>query len=248
MSAIPSVSLAEFSVFSGDLDSVTFKDKTLINTINQYSYCIAQEDAAFKASLIGADILLPDGMAIVAASALLNNQKIKKIAGADLHQFFLEDLNKKGGSCFYLGASSETLFKIEQRLKVEFPNVKVKTFSPAFKTKFSTEDNDEMIQEVNAFKPDVLFVGMTAPKQEKWAFLHKEALDVKVICSIGAVFDFYAGTVQRPSNFWIQLRLEWFIRLIKEPKRMWKRYLYYGPIFLLLILKEKWKAIGGLNN
>lgn len=100
-----------------------------------------------------------------------------------------------------------------------------------------------MIAAVNAFQPDVLFVGMTAPKQEKWSYKHKPQLDAKIICSIGAVFDFYAGTVARPSPFWIKMRLEWFIRLIKEPKRMWKRYLYYGPIFIKLILQQKFKNI-----
>src|SRR5690606_5271371 len=86
---------------------------------------------------------------------------------------------------------------------------------------------------------DVLFIGMTAPKQEKWAFVHKGALDAKVICSIGAVFDFYAGTVERPGMAWVNLGLEWFIRLVKEPKRMWKRYLYYGQIFIKDLMVEK---------
>lgn len=240
---VPSVSLAEYSVFNGDLSKITFKGKTLINTINQYSYCIAKKDTAFKASLLGSDILLADGMSIVAATSLLKQDKIKKIAGADMHQFLLQDLDLKGGSCFYLGASPTTLLKIEERMKKDYPNVKVKTFSPAFKPEFSVEENKEMMAEVNAFKPDVLFVGMTAPKQEKWAFQHKDGLDTKIICSIGAVFDFYAGTVVRPHNFWIQLRLEWFVRLVKEPKRMWKRYLYYGPVFIKEIFSEKYRQM-----
>ena len=96
-----------------------------------------------------------------------------------------------------------------------------------------------MLAAVNAVYPEVLFIGMTAPKQEKWAFEHKDLLQARTICSIGAVFDFYAGTVKRPSPFWIALRLEWLIRLIKEPRRMWKRYLYYGPVFIGYILREK---------
>ena len=100
-----------------------------------------------------------------------------------------------------------------------------------------------MIKAVNRFQPEVLFVGMTAPKQEKWSFQHKDQLNTKIICSIGAVFDFYAGTVERPSPFWINLGLEWFIRLIKEPKRMWKRYLYYGPIFIKMMVVHKIKHI-----
>jgi N-acetylglucosaminyldiphosphoundecaprenol N-acetyl-beta-D-mannosaminyltransferase len=184
-------------------------------------------------------VLLPDGMAIVAAARLLTNTKITKIAGAQLHEFLLHKLNENGGSCFYLGASEDTLAKIKARINLAYPKIRVHTHSPPFKTIFSVSDNTEMVSAVNAISPDVLFIGMTAPKQEKWAFEHKDQLQAQTICSIGAVFDFYAGTVKRPSPFWIAMRLEWFIRLIKEPKRMWKRYLYYGPVFIAYILKEK---------
>lgn len=236
-----SILFQDYAIYSSSLTEMPVQSKTLINTINQYSYCIAEQDATFKDALQKSDILLPDGIAIVAAVKWIVGKKIKKIAGADLHQFLLEDLNKKGGSCFYLGTSPGTLLKIEERLKKDFPNVKVKTFSPAFKLAFTIEENTEMINEVNTFQPDVLFVGMTAPKQEKWSYEHKEAIDAKVICSIGAVFDFYAGTVVRPHPFWIGLGLEWFVRLLKEPKRMWKRYMYYGPVFIKLIIAEKFK-------
>lgn len=242
-SKVNSVPLLGYSVYSGAISGCVTESKTLINTINQYSYCIAEEDVAFKEALQKSDILLPDGMAIVAAVKLLNNQKIKKIAGADIHHYLLEELNKKGGSCFYMGSSENTLHKITARLSKEFPNVKVGTFSPPYKAVFSEVENGQMIAAVNAFQPDVVFVGMTAPKQEKWAFQHREQLNTKTICSIGAVFDFYAGTIVRPHPFWIQLRLEWFIRLIKEPKRMWKRYLYYGPVFIKLILEKKMQSV-----
>ncbi|PWA04969.1 glycosyltransferase [Flavobacterium psychrotolerans] len=233
----------DYSIYSGDLAECAVGGKTLINTINQYSFCIAEKDAEFKKALQQSDVLLPDGMAIVAAVKLLYGNKIKKIAGADLHLHFLEELNKKGGSCFYLGSAENTLAKIEARISREFPNIKMKTFSPPYKAMFSDTEIHQMISAVNDFQPDVLFIGMTAPKQEKWGFKHKEQLDTKIICSIGAVFDFYAGTVVRPHPFWIKLRLEWFIRLVKEPKRMWKRYLYYGPVFIKLILQEKYKNI-----
>jgi N-acetylglucosaminyldiphosphoundecaprenol N-acetyl-beta-D-mannosaminyltransferase len=95
---------------------------------------------------------------------------------------------------------------------------------------------------VNAFQPEVLFVGMTAPKQEKWAYQFHSALEVRITCCIGAVFDFYAGTMRRPSQLWINLGLEWFGRLISEPKRLWRRYLYYGPIFIYGMIKEKIKT------
>lgn len=237
------ISILNYSIFKGDLNQIGFASKTLINTINQYSFCIAEQDVAFKKALEGSDVLLPDGMAIVAAVRLLTGQKIKKNAGADIHLNLLQELERKGGSCFYLGSSESTLLKIRERMAMEFPNIKVGTFSPPYRPEFSQAENQQMLEAVNAFQPDVLFVGMTAPKQEKWAHTHKEQLDTRIICSIGAVFDFYAGTVARPSLFWVNLRLEWFIRLLKEPKRMWKRYLYYGPVFVGLILREKFRGL-----
>ena len=241
--SIPSVFLQDYSVYNRNLPELAVADRILINTINQYSYCIAEEDPEFREALQQSDILLPDGMAIVAAVKLLNGTKIKKIAGADIHQHLLEELHRKGGSCFYLGSSENTLQKIVSRLSIDFPDVTVGTFSPPYKAVFSVVENKQMLEAVNAFQPDVLFVGMTAPKQEKWSYQHKEQLDAKIICSIGAVFDFYAGTVDRPNPFWINLGLEWFIRLIKEPKRMWKRYLYYGPVYIWLILVQKSKQL-----
>lgn len=236
-------SMLGYPIYSGNISDCITNEKKLISTINQYSYCIAEKDENFKKALQQSDVLLPDGMGIVAAVRGLTGHKIKKIAGADIHHYLLNDLNKKGGSCFYLGSSENTLSKIKARMAKDFPGIKVQTFSPPYASEFSDTDNNQMIAAVNAFQPDVVFVGMTAPKQEKWAFEHKEQLDTKVICSIGAVFDFYAGTVERPHQFWINLRLEWFIRLLKEPKRMWKRYLYYGPVFIGSIAAKKFKSL-----
>jgi len=237
-----------YPVFTGALDSLSTNKKVLVNTINQYSYCIAEQDSEFKKSLKGSDILLPDGIGIVLAARLLEKKKVKKIAGADLHSFLLEKLNSEGGSCFYLGTSVETLQKIESRIHLEYPNIKVASYSPPFKNKFSELDSQTMIDQVNQFKPEVLFIGMTAPKQEKWAYANKDKLDSKMICSIGAVFDFYAGTVHRPKKIWISLGLEWLGRLIKEPKRMWKRYIYYGAIFGFYLLKEKINSLFKLGR
>lgn len=230
---------SEYPLFTKTLDELPADSTLLINTINQYSFCMANLDSGFKESLQKSDILLPDGVGVVVAAKVLSGKKIKKIAGADVHKHMLDDLNKKGGSCFYLGASDDTLKKISKKMAAEYPNVKVGSYSPPYKKEFTDEDNEQMVAAVNAFKPDVLFIGMTAPKQEKWAAQHKEMLDAKVICTIGAVFDFYAGTIERPSDLWINLGLEWLGRLVKEPKRLWRRYLYYGPVFVKLIVKEK---------
>lgn len=227
-----------YNLFIGDLNNLPAFPKMIINTINQYSFCIAEEDIEFKKALQNSEVLLPDGIAIVVAVRATTGQVIKKISGADLHHHLLTKLNKTRGKCFYLGSSPGTLAKIRDHLSAEFPDIVCATYSPAFKSQFSEQENQEMIEKINLFKPDVLFVGMTAPKQEKWANDQKEKINVKMICSIGAVFDFYAGTIKRPDDVWINLGLEWFVRLCREPKRMWKRYLYYGPIFIYILMKE----------
>jgi len=236
---ISKVNCLGYDIFNGNLDEIELGDNVLINTINQYSYCIAEKDNHFREALKNSDVLLPDGIAIVHASRFLNGLKIKKIAGADIHDFLLHKLNVDHGSCFYFGASENTLVKIEARVKLEFPNIKFKAYSPPFKSEFSEEENIEMISIINEFNPDVLFVGMTAPKQEKWAYENKNKLKTGIICSIGAVFDFYAGTVERPGEIWINSGLEWLGRFLREPKRMWKRYFYYGTIFVAKVLKRK---------
>jgi len=237
-----------YDLFSGNINCLDDSSKTIVNTINQYSFCVAERDKDFKIALQDSDVLLPDGIGIVAALKMVTGKVIKKISGADLHDSMLKRLNSNNGKCFYLGSSKNTLLKICDRIKKEYPNITCETYSPPFKPGFSEQENAEMIAAVNAFKPDVLFVGMTAPKQEKWVHEHKHDLHAHIICSIGAVFDFYAGTVKRPSPFWINLGLEWFIRLCKEPKRMWKRYLYYGPIFAFALINEKVNTDSGSTS
>ena len=142
-----------------------------------------------------------------------------------------------------MGASQHTLDKIHERIAREYPSVKVGSYSPPFKPEFTDEENAEIIAKVNAFGPDVLFIGMTAPKQEKWLHAHKEQLNFKIASSIGAVFDFYAGTVVRPSQLWIDMHLEWLPRLLKEPKRLWKRNFVSTPLFLkdMMLYKTRLK-------
>jgi len=231
-----------YEVFTDTLEKLPTNRKTVINTINQYSYCMAEQDSDFKNVLKNSDILLPDGVGIVAAAKFLKGSVIKKVSGADLHDHLLKELNDKGGSCFYLGSSPSTLEKIEKRLKSEYPNIQGHFYSPPFKKEFTAQENQEMIDRVNAVNPDVLFIGMTAPKQEKWAVANKESLNVKYICSIGAVFDFYAGTVKRPNKVWINLGLEWMGRMVSEPRRLYKRYLIFGPIFAYKLLQQRFST------
>jgi N-acetylglucosaminyldiphosphoundecaprenol N-acetyl-beta-D-mannosaminyltransferase len=233
----PSVPVMGYKVYSSNLENVQVgEDMVVINTLNAYSYVRAEEDPVFKEALLSSDILVADGFPIVLAARLIGGYKIKKIAGADIFFYMLHYLNDIAGSCFFLGAGIETLERIKSRISLEYPRITVSCYSPPFKDNYSAEETNEMIKAVNQSDSFVVFIGMTAPKQEKWVFENKKNLQAKVVCSIGAVFDFYAETVKRPSKFWVKLNLEWFIRFLKEPKRLGKRYFIYSPKFFKYLL------------
>ena len=228
-----------YEIYTDGLENLDLSKKMVINTLNPHSYVTAKSDPMFAKALHESDFIIPDGEGIVLAAKHLNHKVIHKVAGADLHQFLLNKMNIDGGKVFYMGAAQDTLDKIEGKIASEYKNITVASYSPPYKPEFSNEDNNLIISKVNTFKPDVLFIGMTAPKQEKWLHQHKDKLDFKVAGSIGAVFDFYAGTVDRPSKVWIDLRLEWFVRWLKEPRRLFKRTFVSVPYFLLDVIKEK---------
>ena len=121
-------------------------------------------------------------------------------------------------------------------------------FSPTFKAEFTEEDNQLMIEQINNARPDVLWVGMTAPKQEKWIHQHKDKLDVPLSAAIGAVFDFYAGSKKRSPVWVCKMGLEWFPRLLREPRRMFRRNFISSPLFLLMVFKISFFCIVNLRN
>ena len=216
--------------------------KFLIDTINAHSFVVAQKDAAFADALLQADALLPDGISIVKACRWLRMQNApdEKIAGADLFEYEMGKLEEKGGTCFFLGSSQKVLARIEKKAAELYPNIRVITYSPPYKPFFTAEESQSMVDAVNSADPDLFWVGMTAPKQEKWIHDHWAELDLHGHAgAIGAVFDFFAGTVERAPQKWIDLGLEWLYRLLKEPRRTWRRYLIDNPKFLWLVLREK---------
>lgn len=236
------VSVGPYTISAGYTYNEIPAKQIAINTINAYSWVMADKDPVFREALQSGDYLLPDGIAVVWAARFLSAERIDKIAGADLHKMVLDTLNRIGGKCFYLGASETTLSLIRERIARDYPNILVGTYSPPFKPEFSETDNEEMIRVINEYSPDALFVGMTAPKQEKWIFTHRKKLHTSTICAIGAVFDFYAETSKRPPQWMIRMGLEWFGRLISNPRRMWKRYIIYNPVFVGKIMRIKFRS------
>lgn len=216
--------------------------KLLINTINAHSYNTALKDGFFAEALMKGDALIPDGASIVKACRWIKAKSWPKerIAGWDLFVMEMERLNAKGGKCFFMGSSEKVLSLIRSRASEVYPNIVIETYSPPYKPEFSPEDNRSIIDAINRADPDLLWIGMTAPKQEKWAYQHWNELDIHChVGTIGAVFDFFAGTVKRAPEWWQNHSLEWLYRLIKEPRRMWKRYVVGNVLFLWNIFTKE---------
>ena len=238
----PIVIFSNYTLVKNSLDFIPLDSKVLINTISPNSYGLSVHDKLMDEALKGSDFLILDGVYFGLLPLLKCRQRIKRITGWDSFQYFSQKMHEKKGKVFFLGSSDITLQKIKERYRHDFPDVAIEAYSPPFKAEFTAEDNQAIHQVINNFKPDVLFVGMTAPKQEKWAYQNKEFLDVHVITTIGNVFDWYAGNTQRPCVFWQKIGMEWLVRIFLRPeifKRNIKNQLIFFRDLLLDITKIK---------
>lgn len=211
--------------------------------LNPHSYVVAQNDATFAKALNDADWLVPDGFGVVMASRMLGGMIRERVTGSDVFSGLHQRLNEVGGySVFFLGATDETLALIERRMNRDYPNVRVAgTYSPPFKTKYSAAEIDEMIKAINGTQPDVLWIGMTAPKQEKWIYENRNRLNVKFAGAVGAVFDFYTGRVKRSHPAFQHMGLEWLPRLVQQPRRLWRRMFVSAPVFIWHVIRYKFR-------
>ncbi len=208
---------------------------------NPHSLVVACSDTIFSLALKDADLLIPDGAGILLAARALDLPIADRVAGSEFFRGLTSQLARNGGArYFFLGSTDLVLNLITQKLNKEFPEITIcGTLSPPFKQEFNNEDNAAMVSAINAARPDVLWVGMTAPKQEKWIYENRGKLNVPFCGAIGAVFDFYAGTKKRSSVIWQRMGLEWMPRFFKEPKRLWERNMKSTPIFLWWVAREK---------
>jgi len=208
---------------------------------NPHTLQMAKNDSVLDEAIRNADLVTPDGVGIVIASKIFGGSIKNRVTGSDIFWGLNHMLNqKKGFRVFFLGSTEETLRKIREKMSVEYPEIRIAgMYSPPFKHQFSDEDNRLMIEAVNNAQPDVLWVGMTAPKQEKWIYENRNKLNVKFVGAIGAVFDFYSGNVKRSHPFFQEFGLEWLPRLLRQPRRLWRRNFISSPFFLLRVLREK---------
>jgi N-acetylglucosaminyldiphosphoundecaprenol N-acetyl-beta-D-mannosaminyltransferase len=193
---------------------------------------IAHQDPDFKRILNDADLFCPDGIAPVWISRLRRESLPERVPGPDILTAFLERADREGYRSFYYGDTQETLDALGLRLAARFPGqVTVGTCSPPFRA-LAPEEDAAIVALINDSRPDVLWVGLGLPKQERWIHEHLDRLRVPVIVGVGAAFGFASGRVSRAPEWIGRLGFEWVWRLAAEPRKLWRRDLLDGPRFL----------------
>jgi N-acetylglucosaminyldiphosphoundecaprenol N-acetyl-beta-D-mannosaminyltransferase len=201
---------------------------------------VAQSDPVFLDALNDADQVVADGVGVTLMGRLARVDVGPRIVGEEYFSSLMRALDSRGGGrIFFFGSSNEVLEKIANRIGHAYPSLTLcGVLSPPYRP-WSDEENAVMVRKINESNPDVLWVGMTAPKQEIWVFRNRHALHVPIIGSIGAVFDYFAGTVPSPPHWVRRAGLEWFYRVFwnDNPRRFWLRGLSF-PKLLFMVLRE----------
>lgn len=211
----------------------------MVCVANVHMLIEAWQNSHFADLLRNADLVTPDGMPLVWMMKLMGVKQAERVAGMDIFHTSCKQASTAQISVFLLGSSPEVLEKICQRLKNEFPNLKIAgTYSPPF-APLSPNPDISIVKTINDSGAGIVFVSLGCPKQELWMAQYREKIQ-SVMIGVGAVFSIYAGLVKPAPKFVRNAGLEWLFRLIQEPRRLWYRYSTTIPIFIWLALKQIW--------
>jgi len=246
------VDILNLKISSESLDDIIEKSITLIKQKTRHYICVpnayltvvANENRQVLDIINNAGFTVPDGMPLVWYSKIFKNKLKRRISGSDLFAAYCRKLEEEKMSCFFMGGESrEVVGTMIGNLKKKYANLEIKGFFvPPFVEKIEGSLKDEINKEINNKKPDVVWVGLSAPKQEIWIYDNLESLDIMMACGVGAVFNFYAGKVKR-APVWVQkIGMEWFYRILAEPKRLLKKYLVYNTKFMGLVIRDILKS------
>lgn len=244
--------MSKLRLFDIDIDNVTMDEAlarvdTLVRE-RRNAYVVAanvdcvmklQKDRDFMTTFRDAALVLADGMPLIWVSRLLKKPLKGRVTGADLFPAACRLAAEKGYRVFFLGADKGVAAEAARKLTLRYPGLDVcGTYSPSYGFEKNAEENARIVAMLREARPDMLFVGVGAPKQEKWIHRYRDQIEVPVSFSVGAAIDFAAGRVRR-SPVWMQrVGLEWFYRFLKEPKRLFRRYFIEDTQFLTLALRE----------
>jgi len=199
----------------------------------------AQDDESFRRTLNGAGLTLPDGMPLVWLSWLAGRRQVTRVYGPDFTLHLSQAMARAGRSAFYYGGVAGVAERLASTLRDRCPGlVTAGTYCPPFRP-LSRAEETEVAAQITSSGADVVWVGLSTPKQERWMSLMRDRLDTPVLIGVGAAFDFLSGRVRQAPRWLQHSGLEWLYRLTQEPRRLWRRYLRNNPRFLYLVACEQ---------
>ncbi len=204
-----------------------------------HAVMVAQDDPEMLRALLGSTLTVPDGMPLVWAANLLGEKLDDRVYGPELMVRYSDRCAERGHRVWlYGGRDQGSLVQLALNLRRRHPGINiVGGYSPPFRP-MTEEEEDALVDQINDAHPDVLWVGIGVPKQEKWMARMRQRLDVPVMCAVGAAFDFHAGRISQAPSWMQQRGLEWIYRIAQEPRRLLPRYLYYNPRFLAAFARQ----------
>lgn len=198
----------------------------------------AQHRVAFRKTLQASDLVVPDGFPLVWLGRRKGFALRRRVYGPELMERFCQDTAPKGHRHFFYGGAPGVAEDLAARLSARFPGLQIAgTYCPPFRS-LTPQEDEEVVSLINATRADIVWVGLSTPKQECWMAEHRSRLGASVLVGVGAAFDFHTGRVAQAPCWMREHGLEWFFRLSREPGRLWRRYLIYGTEFVALVLLE----------
>jgi N-acetylglucosaminyldiphosphoundecaprenol N-acetyl-beta-D-mannosaminyltransferase len=204
-----------------------------------HALTVGLDDPEMAAALRDATLVLPDGMPVVWAANMLGAELTDRVYGPELMLRYSDRCAERGHRIWlYGGRDQGSLVQLALNLRRRHPGINiVGGYSPPFRP-MTEEEEDALVDQINDARPDVLWVGIGVPKQEKWMARMRARLEVPVMCAVGAAFDFHAGRISQAPSWMQQRGLEWIYRIAQEPRRLLPRYLYFNPRFVLAFARQ----------
>lgn len=202
--------------------------------LNANNLTLMKRNPSLKEAVYAADLAQPDGVPVIWASRLLRTSLPERVNGTDLMNRLIEEADRINLRVFFLGAKQVVICKMVDIILDKYPGLIIAGYRNGY---FENNEERLIIRQIRESQPDILFIGMPTPFKEIWSYKYLKELNVPVIHGVGGSFDVFAGFIHRAPNWMQDCGLEWFWRLIMEPRKMWKRYLFNNTSFILLLLK-----------
>ena len=213
------------------------QESKFVCVANTHMLVEAYQKPSFGKVLQQADMVTPDGMPLVWMLKLMGMRTQNRVAGLDLMQALCQQASKQKVSVYFLGSMAPILKNMEGRLLTEFPDLRIAKMEPLPFRPLTRQEDQALIQRVNESGAGLVMVALGCPKQERWMSAHKHEIKA-VMIGLGGAFPVYAGIHRRAQSWVRNMGLEWFYRLIQEPRRLWKRYASSIPLFMYLASKQ----------